>query len=117
MRGHLDIEQAPRRRRLGAGGTELHEQRLAFEVHRGDLLEPRPQPLQLAPAHGAFLVNAIAALGQHVQLLLLRQQLDIDAFTHGLPGQADQSSFHFGEPPLGRAHQIGDGRIGLRASR
>ena len=42
LRSKLDIDQAPSRRRLGACGAELHEQVLAFEAHRGELLEPRP---------------------------------------------------------------------------
>jgi hypothetical protein len=53
-------------------------------LHRGDLFEARPQPSELAPPYRAFLVDAGAALRQHVKLLLLsacrrtRQQLDLD---------------------------------------
>ena len=94
-------------------GAEPHEQFLAFERHRGDLLEPRPQPLQLAPSHGPFLVDAVAALRQNVEFLLLGHELDVDAITHVLPGQADQRLLHLAEPPFGRADQIGDRRIGL----
>jgi hypothetical protein len=36
------------------------------------LLEPRPQPL-LAPPHRPLLGNTVAALGQDVELTLLRQ--------------------------------------------
>ena len=43
----------------------------------------------------------------------MRQQLDVDAFAHGLPGPCEQRLLHFREPPLGRADQIGDRRIGL----
>src|SRR5262249_12167929 len=42
LRSKRDIDQAPGRRRLGACGAELHEQVLAFEAHRGELLEPGP---------------------------------------------------------------------------
>lgn len=44
----IEGEQAPGGRVLGAGGTELHEQLLAFEVHRGELFEPCPRPLSAA---------------------------------------------------------------------
>src|SRR5258708_34376160 len=40
--GYLDIDQSPSRPRLGTRGAELHEQFLAFEVHGGDLPQPRP---------------------------------------------------------------------------
>ena len=42
LRSHLDIDQAPRRRRLGPRGAELHEQSSRLRSHGGDLLEPRP---------------------------------------------------------------------------
>ena len=65
-RRNIDIDQTPSRGCLGAGGTELHEEFLAFELHCRKLREPRPQPFQLVPAYYAFLVNTIAALRQNV---------------------------------------------------
>jgi hypothetical protein len=53
------------------------------------------------------------ALRQHVHLLLLRQQLDIDTLAHRLPRPFEQRLLQFGKPALGRADKIGDGRIGL----
>jgi hypothetical protein len=40
------------------------------------LLEPSPQPFQLAAAHRAFFGNPIGALGEDVKLAVLRRQLD-----------------------------------------
>jgi len=53
------------------------------------------------------------ALRQHVHLLLLRQELDIDTLAHRLPWQSEQGLLQFRQPALGRADEIGDGRIGL----
>ena len=41
--------------------------------------QPLPQPLQLPPAHGALLGDAIGTLGEDVKLAVLGQQLDLDA--------------------------------------
>ena len=39
---HLDIDQTPCRSRLGARGTELHEQFLTLKLHVRYLFEARP---------------------------------------------------------------------------
>src|SRR5882762_10067581 len=105
---HFDIDQTPCSSGFGARGAELHEQFLACELHRRDLFETRPQPLELAPSHGAFLVDARVALRQQVKLLLLsawrrmsawrrkREQFDIDTRAHRLPGQTEQSLLQLG---------------------
>ena len=49
--------------------------------------------------------------GQHVQLPLLRQQLDIDAFAGLLPGLVQQVLLQLTEPALGRTHQVLHRRI------
>ena len=77
------------------------------------MFEPRPQPLQLPAAYGAFLENAVMAFSQGVQRLTLRQEFDLHTFAHLLPRKLEQIPFQFGEPSLGRADQVIDGRIGL----
>ena len=49
--GNLDRDQAPGGAGLIARGAEFHQQFLTRQLHRRQLLEPRPQPLQLAPPH------------------------------------------------------------------
>src|SRR5262249_2857264 len=89
---HFDIDQTPCRSGSGARGAELHQQFFARDVlHPRDLLETRPQPLELTPPHGALLENARVALRQQVKLLVvsvcrrMRQQLDLDTLAYGLP--------------------------------
>ena len=53
------------------------------------------------------------ALRQHVHLLFLRQELDIDTLPDSLPRQFEQRPLQFGKSALGRADEIRDGRIGL----
>jgi hypothetical protein len=77
--GNLNYRQAPGDARLVACGAELHQQLLARDLHRRELLEPGPQPLQLAPTDCPLLGDAVAALGQDVELALLRQQFDLHA--------------------------------------
>ena len=50
-------------------------QGLASQRYCLELLEPRPQPFELPPAHAALLGRAVGAVGQHVELLGLRDQL------------------------------------------
>jgi hypothetical protein len=57
-------------------------------------------------------MNARMALRQHVQLLLLRQKLDVHPLAHGLPGEREEVLLQLTQPPLGRADQIADGRSG-----
>jgi hypothetical protein len=60
--GNLDRDQAPGGAGLIARGPEFHQQFLTRERHRRQLLEPRPQPLQLAPPHGPLLGDASTIL-------------------------------------------------------
>src|SRR6516162_3534473 len=71
--GDLDRHQAPGDARLIARAAEFHQQLLARDLHRRELLEPGPQPLQLAPTDCPFLAGPVAALGQDVEFTLLRQ--------------------------------------------
>jgi hypothetical protein len=64
-------------------------------------------------SHRPLLTDAALALRQHVEFRVLGQQLDVDARPHLLPGQSNERFFQLAEPPLRRADQIGDGRIGL----
>jgi superfamily I DNA/RNA helicase len=41
--------------------TALHQELLARRLHGRELLQPGPEPLELAPAHGALLGDAVAA--------------------------------------------------------
>src|SRR5580693_3079575 len=109
--GDLDHRQAPGDAGLIARGAEFHQQLLARRLHRRELLEPRPQPLQLAPPYRPLLGNTVAALGQDVELALLRQQLDLDAGSRLLPRLSDQMFFQTRQATLWRAHQIIHWRI------
>ena len=71
--GDLDDRQTPGHAGLIARGAEFHQQLLAPQLHRRQLLEPRPQPLQLAPPHRPLFGNPVATLRQDVELTLLRQ--------------------------------------------
>lgn len=70
----LHGDKPPRGRDLALRTAELHQERIARELHRLQLREPRPQPLQLAAAHRALLGDPIEALGKHVQFIILRQK-------------------------------------------
>jgi hypothetical protein len=74
--GNRDRDQAPGGVGLIARGAELHQQFLTRQLHRRQLLEPRPQPLQLTPPDCPLLGDAVTALRQNVQLAFLRQELD-----------------------------------------
>jgi hypothetical protein len=62
--GDLDRDQTPGGAGLIARGAEFHQQLFARQPHRRQLLEPRPQPLQLASSHRPLLGDAVAALRQ-----------------------------------------------------
>ena len=51
------------------------------------------QAAELAQTHRAFLVDPVAALGQHVKFAFLALELDIDAFAHVLPRLIEQIGF------------------------
>src|SRR6266849_5659502 len=54
---HLDIDQTPGGRRLGARAAEFHQQLFARQLHGGDLPELLQQHFQLPPPHPAFFVD------------------------------------------------------------
>ncbi len=56
-------------------GTELHQEGIAREPHGREFLQSRPKPLELPPAHPAFLGKAISALGEGIEFPILREQL------------------------------------------
>src|SRR5215813_14006874 len=68
--GNLDRDEAPGGARLIARGAEFHQQFLTRQPHRRQLLEPRPQPLQLASPHCPLFGDTVAALRQDVELAL-----------------------------------------------
>jgi hypothetical protein len=92
--------------------AEFHEQRIACEAHRAQFVQPRPQPFQLPPAYRALLGDPIAALGEHVELVVLREQLHLHAGTGSVPRLVEQRLLQAGEPPLRRADQVVHRRIG-----
>src|SRR6202030_868049 len=102
--GDLDHDQAPGAARLIARSAELHQQLLARDLHPRELLEPGAQPLQLAPTDCPLLGDAVAALGQDVELALLRQQFDLHAGSCLLPRLGDQMPFQTRQATLRRAH-------------
>ena len=88
--GHIDNDQAPGDARPIARGAEFHQQLLARHLHCRQLLEPRAQPVQLAPPYRPLFGNAVAALGKDVELALLRQQFDLHTGSRLLPRLGDQ---------------------------
>ena len=85
---HLDDDQTPGFAVLITRRAELHQQLLAAERHVRELLEPGPQPLQLPPPDRPLLSDAVEALGEDVELAVLRQQLYLDPGTRRLQGSA-----------------------------
>ena len=57
----LDFHQTPGGRKLLARAPEFEEQFVAIDLHGGDFLQALPEPFELAPPHGAFLVHPVAA--------------------------------------------------------
>jgi hypothetical protein len=110
--GDFNDDQAPGAARLIARGAELHQQLLARDLHHRELLEPSPQPLQLAPTDCPLLGDPVAALGHDVELALLRQQLDLYAGSRLLPRLGDQMLFQTRQATLRCAHQIMHRRVG-----
>jgi hypothetical protein len=47
----------------------------------------------LSPPHRALLVDAIGALGEHIEVVVLLEKLDLDALARRLPGLADELLF------------------------
>src|SRR6516165_914253 len=110
----VDVEESPRRAIASPRFAKLQQHwPRTRELHLLDLFQAFDQRPQLALPHGALFANAIAALGQDVELLVLRQELYVHTFSCRLPGQSKQCFFQFREAPLGRADEIGDWRIGL----
>ncbi len=73
-----------------ARGAEFHQQFLARELHGGELLEPRPQPLPLPPPHRTLFGDTVDTLGKDVELAFLLQQLHLNSPASFLPGLGDQ---------------------------
>src|SRR5208337_2451255 len=96
----LYIDEPPRRRDLALRAAELHQQRIARELHVLQLRESGPQPLQFATTHGAFLGDSILALGEHVEFAVLGQELDLHARAGIAPGFGDEGLLETIEPSL-----------------
>src|SRR6266550_4871654 len=110
--GNRDRDQAPGGVGLIARGAELHQQFLTCQLHRRQLLEPRPQPLQLAPPDCPLLGDAVAALRQNVELAFSRQKVDWHAGSRLLPRLSDQMLLQARQAALRRAHQVVYRRVG-----
>ena len=65
------FDQTPGGGRLGARRAELHQPFLARYLHRRELLQTRPQPFQLSPPHRALFADAIGALGEDIEVVVL----------------------------------------------
>ena len=111
--GNLDRDQTPGGAGLIARGAEVHQQFLTRQEHRRQLLEPRPQPLQLSPPHCPLFGDAVAALHQNIELAFLRQELDLHAGSRLLPGLSDQMLLQARQAALRRAHQVIHRRVGI----
>jgi hypothetical protein len=67
---------------------------------------PLPQPLQLPPAHGAFLGHPIETLGKDMEFGVLGQQFDLNALAGLLPRLVQQVLLQTTQASLGRADGI-----------
>ena len=105
------FDQTPCGRRLRARRAQFHQHLFALHVHSGELAEPGPQPFQLPSPHRAFLGEAIGALGEDIELVVMGQQFDLDARPRLLPGLLDQMLLQPVQSALGRSHQILHGRM------
>ena len=110
--GHLDHDQAPGFAELIARRAEFHQQFLARQRHGRELLEPSPQPLQLPPPDRALFSDPVQALGEDVELITLRQELDPDTRPRLLPWFVDQMLLQPRQAAFRRAHQVKDWRVG-----
>ena len=74
----------------------------------GEPIEAGAQP---AAAHGAFLGDAILALGEDVGLAFLGQKFHAHAGPRLLPVASGEGGFEHGEFSFGRADQVAHGRV------
>ena len=95
-----------------AGGAEFLQALVAGNILLLDLTPALPIGLEFAPAQGAFLGGARAAVGQPIHLALRRRQFDAPVRTHFRPGLLHKLRFQFREPALGGAHPVAD--LGVR---
>src|SRR5271167_1020349 len=77
-----------------------------------ELFEPRPEFPELLAPPGALLEHAALALGEDIDLALLRKKLDADRFLGLAPGLASKSLLKRRQPPLRRANEIAHWRRG-----
>jgi len=63
-----------------------------------EFFKPLAQALEAPAAPGALLVLASAATRQDVDILVPRQQLDVDALAHKRPGLGEKGPFQWGLP-------------------
>jgi len=60
--------------------ARFHQHLFARHVYGDKFAEPGPQPFQPPPARRAFLGDAILAPGEDIELVVLSEQFDLDAF-------------------------------------
>jgi hypothetical protein len=110
----LSISISTRRHAVGArdlAAPSFISISLAWNLHRGQLPQPLPQPLELPPAHRAFFADPIGTLGEDVKFTLLGKELDCDTCAGLLPGLGQQPLLETREASFGRANQILHWRI------
>src|ERR1700674_2978415 len=108
----LHMVIAPRAREASPGRRELSK---VSTRSRGCHDKPAVASLvvlQLAPTDCPLLGHAVAALGQDVELALLRQQFDLNSWPRLLPRLGDQMLLQTRQAPLRRAHQVMHRRLG-----
>jgi hypothetical protein len=89
----LDINQAPSGRCFGVCGTQVRQKFLAGELHGGEVPKTLQHPFHLALTQGAFLGEAVDALGEGVKLFILGQQFYADTPPCFLPRLFEQVFF------------------------
>lgn len=95
------------------GGTKLEQQLIAAELLLAQRIQPSPQLFQAPAAHGTLLGDTIAALGEDVDLAILRQQLHLHPGPGVVPRLVEQRLLQPAQPSLGRADKIVHRRVAL----
>lgn len=100
--GQANLHQVPRATRVLPDRAEFQQQRIARDIHPLQLVQARPQFLELPPPHRRLLVAPAAATGQHVEVFPFPGQFDLDPCLHLRPGLSDELALELGEATPGR---------------
>jgi hypothetical protein len=88
--------------------SQFQPQRLVARKLELQFFEPLPQTFQAPLAHGPLLGHARLTRHQHIEVLVLRQELDFHCLSRLVPGPSGQGFFKLSQAPLGRADELRD---------